>query len=149
MKVKDLMTPDLAYCTPLCTLVDVARIMRGRDCGAIPVVKDTAIGHELVGIITDRDIVMRSVAEGLDPTKLTAGQCMSMIIATVSPDDTLEECADIMEEHQVRRVPVVDRQGNCCGIVSQADVARSAPAAQTADVVREVSQPSANSTPIV
>lgn len=141
MQVKDLMTPEPAYCTPHSTLIDVARLMRGRDCGAIPVVKDSAVGRELVGIITDRDIVIRSIAEGLDPSLLTAGQCMSMVVATVCPEATLEECADIMEEHKVRRVPVVDGRGNCCGIVAQADLARNASAYQTAEVVCEVSQP--------
>lgn len=143
MQVKDLMTADPAYCTAHSTLVDVARLMRARDCGAIPVVKDSAIGRELIGIITDRDIVLRSVAEGLDPMSLTAGLCMSMVVATVSAEASLEECADIMEEHQVRRVPVVDRHGNCCGIVAQADLARRGPPTQTAEVVREVSQPAA------
>lgn len=141
MQVKDLMTAEPAYCTPNSTLLDVARLMRGRDCGAIPVVKDSATGRELVGIITDRDIVIRGVAEGGDPFGLTAGQCMSMVVATVAPEASLEDCADVMEEHQVRRVPVVDRQGNCCGIVAQADLARKGPASQTAEVVCEVSQP--------
>jgi CBS domain-containing protein len=86
MQVKDLMTPEPIYCTPHSTLVDVARLMRDRDCGAIPVVTDRTIGRELVGIITDRDIVIRSVAEGAAPKTLTAGECMSMVVASVSPE---------------------------------------------------------------
>lgn len=142
MQVRDLMTSDPAFCTQHSSLVDVARIMRDRDCGALPVIEDGAVGQELVGIITDRDIVVRSVAEGLDPALLTAGQCMSMVVASVTAEATLEECARIMEEHQVRRVPVVDDRGNCCGIVAQADLARSARLSQVGEVVREVSQPS-------
>jgi CBS domain-containing protein len=141
MQVKELMTAEPACCTQHSNLVDVARLMRDHDCGALPVVEDSAIGEKLVGIVTDRDIVLRAVAEGSDPAEMTAGQCMSMIVATVSADASLEECARIMEEHKVRRVPVVDEQGNCCGIVAQADLARNATLRDIGEVVREVSQP--------
>jgi CBS domain-containing protein len=122
-------------------LADVARLMRDHDCGAIPVVETDATGNKLVGIITDRDIVVRGLADGTDPLRLTAGDCMTMVVATVIPKTSLEDCAQLMEEHQVRRVPVVDDKGDCCGIVAQADLARHAPVKETGEVVREVSQP--------
>jgi len=135
------MTAEPAFCTPHTTLVDVARMLRDRDCGALPVLAEGAVGHELVGIITDRDIVIRSIADGADPGAMLAGECMSLVVATVPQTATLEACAHVMEEHQVRRVPVVDEQGNCCGMVSQADLARHGRLRDIGEVVREVSQP--------
>lgn len=141
MRVREVMTPDPVCCTRNTPLADVARLMRDWDCGAIPVVDADDAGRKLVGIITDRDIVMRGVADGADLSKLCAGDCMSLAVATVTPDRPLEECEKIMEQHQVRRTPVVDVVGNCCGIVSQADLARHAPLDETGEVVREVSKP--------
>lgn len=146
MQARELMTPEPAFCTPHTTLVDVARMLRDRDCGALPVIDEKNIGKELVGIITDRDIVIRSVADGADPAAMLAGQCMSMVVATVPADASLEACAHVMEEHQVRRVPVIDTQGNCCGIVSQADLARHGRLRDVGEVVREVSQPAGTPT---
>src|SRR5262245_1321125 len=141
MQVKDLMTPDPVCCSKDAHLAEVARMMRDTDCGAIPVVDDDATGHKLVGIITDRDIVIRGIADAADPSKLTAGDCMSLAVATVTPETSLEECEHVMEQHQVRRVPVVDDKGHCCGIVAQADLALHAPLPETGEVLREVSQP--------
>lgn len=141
MQARDVMTTEPAFCTPHTTLVDVARMLRDRDCGALPVVSDGTVGQELVGIITDRDIVIRGVADGINPATMLAGECMSLVVATVPEDASLEACAHVMEEHQVRRVSVVDELGNCCGIVSQADLARHGRLRDVGEVVREVSQP--------
>jgi len=84
MFVKEIMSKNLACCTKDTSLVDVARLMRDRDCGALPVVDADAIGNKLVGIVTDRDLVVRALADGADLSKLTAGDCMSMVVATVS-----------------------------------------------------------------
>ena len=81
------------------------------------------------------------VAMGRNPLELTANDCMSRPVCTVEPDADLNECCDILEHNQVRRVLVVDGDGCCCGIVSQADLARHAPSRKTAEVVKEVSQP--------
>lgn len=140
MQVKEIMTPSPVCCSKQTGLPEVARMMRDHDCGAVPVVDDDN-GKKLVGLVTDRDIVVRSVADGADPTKLTAADCMSMVVATVTPERSVEECAEIMEEHQVRRVPVVDDRGNCAGIVALADLARHGPLKEVVEVVREVSQP--------
>jgi CBS domain-containing protein len=116
--------------------------MEEQDCGSLPVV-DARTG-KLVGIVTDRDIVCRAVARGKDPRTTHARECMSDALATVRPDSELEECCQLMESEQVRRVPVVDHAGKCCGIVAQADIARRAPENKSAEVLKTVSQPSSH-----
>ncbi|MEO7190755.1 MAG: CBS domain-containing protein [Vicinamibacterales bacterium] len=133
------MTPNRACCTPATTLRDVARMMLEHNCGEIPVI-ETAGERRLIGVITDRDIVCRGVARGHDPNEATAASCMSQPPVTVTTDTSLTECCQIMEAHQIRRVPVVDQRGACCGIVAQADIAARASAEDTADLVRKVSE---------
>jgi CBS domain-containing protein len=94
-----------------------------------------------VGVITDRDITCRSVAMGNNPLEMTAGDCMSSPCITVTPEMSVEDCCQVMEENQVRRVPVVDESGACCGIVAQADIAQHASKRETARVVKEISAP--------
>jgi CBS domain-containing protein len=139
MRIKDIMTYDPACCTPQTSLKDVARMMLDCDCGEIPVV-DNATNLRPIGVITDRDIVCRSIALGKDPLQMTAEDCMSAPCVAVSPDTTIEECCRILEEKQIRRVPVVDDQG-CCGIVALADIAAHRLRDQLAEVMEEVSQP--------
>jgi CBS domain-containing protein len=138
MNVQAIMTSNPACCTPDTPLPDVARMMVLCDCGAIPVVDNQDSGR-LVGIITDRDITCRTVAQGKDPLDLTARDCMTTSVASITPNDSLQQCEQIMEDRQVRRIPVVDGNGCCCGIVSQADIARKASEHETAEVVREIS----------
>ena len=139
MEVKEIMTPDPACCTPDTTLQRVAEMMVENDCGEIPVV-ESAASKRPVGVITDRDIVCRTVAKGLNPLTLTASDCMTTPCVTVTPETSLDECCRVLEEKQIRRVPVVDASGSCCGIVALADVARHARKRETAEVVREVSE---------
>ena len=139
MEVKEIMTPDPACCTPDTTLQRVAEMMVENDCGEIPVV-ESAAGKRPVGVITDRDIVCRTVAKGLNPLTLTASDGMTTPCVTVTPETSLDECCRVLEEKQIRRVPVVDASGSCCGIVALADVARHARKRETAEVVREVSE---------
>ena len=139
-RVRDVMTADIEVCTPQTELYYVARMMAERDVGAIPVVESTD-SMKPVGIITDRDIVMRAIAKRQDPHGLRAGDCMSTDVLTVTPDMSLDECLNRMEARQVRRVIVVDDDGRCCGIVAQADIALRAPAHETAELVRDISQP--------
>jgi CBS domain-containing protein len=141
MKVREIMTVEPACCTPEAPLNDVARLMVGYDCGQVPVVADQK-NKKLVGVITDRDIVSRAVAEGKNPLDLTAADCMTSSCVTVSPNTSLADCYQLFEENRVRRLPVVDDDGHCCGIISQADVALHGPRQQTAEMLREVSQPS-------
>jgi CBS domain-containing protein len=119
-------------------VVEVARIMLAEDIGSLPVVQ----GERLMGVITDRDIALRVVAEGKDPTDLPVAGIASREIVTVSPEQSLDEALQVMASAQVRRLPVVDG-GRLVGILAQADVARSADEQATGRVVEEISQPSA------
>ena len=136
---RDVMTPDPACCSPSTTLDLVAKMMVLNDCGEIPVI-DAA--DRPIGVVTDRDIVCRVVAEGKNPLAYTAEHYMSQPVVTVSGDTPVEEVVATMEKHQVRRVPVVDDQGCCMGIISQADVAWNEPEQEVAELVREVSRDS-------
>ena len=107
------------------------------DCGEIPV---TDSSNRLIGVITDRDIVCRAVAKGKNPTAMTAAEIMTEPVVCVNEDSSLDEVLSVMEENQIRRVPVVDASGCCCGIISQADVALHAREGQTGELVREVSK---------
>lgn len=117
-------------------------MMVDNDCGEIPVV-DNKESKIPVGVVTDRDIVCRTVAKDKNPLKLTAADSMSKPIVTVTPDTSVEECCRTMEEKQVRRVPVVDAKGALCGIVALADIARETNGGVAGKVVKEVSQPGA------
>ena len=143
MQVKNVMTPDPACCTPDSTLQRVAEMMVENDCGEIPVVENMA-NMKPVGVITDRDITCRTVAQGLNPLTMTVSDCMTTPCVTVTPDTSLDECCRVLEENQIRRVPVVDAGGACCGIVALADIAKHAAKRETAEVVKEVSEPSSS-----
>ena len=140
MQVKEVMTADPACCISGTTLQEVAQMMIDHDCGEIPVVENQETRLP-IGVITDRDIVCRTVARGLNPLDLTVADCMSEPCVTVTPDMSVEACSKIMEENKVRRVPVVDADGSCCGIVALADIALHAKRSVAADVVKEISEP--------
>ena len=137
--VTSVMTANPACCTAETPLRDVARMMIDNDCGEIPVVDDHEARRPL-GVITDRDIAVRAVASGA-ASEAAAGEFMSSPCITVRPDDSLSDCCQVMEQHQIRRVLVVDEDERVCGIVSLADVARHAAQSATAEVVKEVSEP--------
>jgi predicted transcriptional regulator len=112
--------------------------MLQNDCGEIPIIDAS---DRIIGVITDRDIVCRAVAQGKNPLGYTVESCMSSPVVTVDEDDTLEDIVATMEKHRIRRVPVVSDGGMCAGIIAQADVARIAPKREIAELVREVSEP--------
>jgi CBS domain-containing protein len=142
MQVREVMTPNPACCTPDSTLQEVARMMKDNDCGCIPVV-DSHLGMKPVGTITDRDITIRTVADNHNPINMKASDIMTTNIAIVRPQTSIEECFDVMEDREIRRVIVVDEQGKCCGIVAQADVVQSnASPIRTNKVIREISESS-------
>ena len=143
MQVKEVMTADPACCTSKTGLQEVAKLMVDNDCGEIPVV-DNEKTRKPIGVITDRDIVCRTVAQGLNPLDLTVADFMSKPCVTVTPDMTVEECTRVLEQNKIRRVPVVDSDGSCCGIVAQADIALRA-REKVAQVVKEVSEPTSAS----
>jgi CBS domain-containing protein len=136
---KDVMTPEPQCCSPETPLNEVANLMVEADCGEIPVVDGS---NRLIGVVTDRDIVCRIVAKGKNPSSCCAQDAMTQPVVAVLADTTLDEIVAVMEENQIRRVPVVDSGGCCCGIVSQADVAMVARESEVGEMVREVSRDS-------
>ena len=114
-----------------------AKMMKQEDVGLAPVVE----GDRLVGTLTDRDIVVRVVAEGKDPQAVTVREVASTELVTVDPQQDLDEALRLMAQHQVRRLPVVEEDGRLVGVVAQADVARQDDDARTGEVVEEISKP--------
>jgi CBS domain-containing protein len=140
MTARELMTPEPACCTKDTPLPDVARLMVQHDCGEIPVV-DTRERPTVVGVVTDRDIVCRAVANGRNPLDLRVDAVMSTPAVTVQDGAGADEVMRVMETHQIRRVPVVNQNGHLSGIVSQADIARRRPREEAGELVRDVSAP--------
>ena len=138
MTVLDVMAKSPAVCMPTSTIEEVAQMMKAHDCGAIPVV-ESMDSPKPVGIITDRDIVVRLIAEGKSAGEATAKDAMSEGLATASADMSLEAVGELMERNQVRRIPVVDEDGKVIGVVSQADFVLNASDSQTADLLEAVS----------
>ena len=143
MQVKDVMTPDPTCCSAQDPLSKAAQLMVECDCGEIPVVDDTSTKMP-VGVVTDRDIVCRSIAKGLNPLEMQVSEVMSTPLISVRPSDSIEDCCYLMEQNQIRRVPVVDSDGSIVGIVSLADLAETAPRADSGEVLHEVSQKTAS-----
>ena len=118
------------------SVVEAAKLMKGEDSGIAPIVD----GERLVGVITDRDIAIRIVAEGRDPQTTKVEDIASQNLVTVDPQQELDEALRLMAQHQVRRLPVVEEDGKLVGIVSQADVARHADRARTGEVLEQISE---------
>jgi CBS domain-containing protein len=136
MKVRDLMTKEPATVGPDATLGEVATLMKQEDCGSIPVVEDS----RLVGIVTDRDLVIRSIAAGRDPKTQRVSEVMSADPITVGPDDDISAAEKVMSDRQVRRLPVVEK-GKLVGILVTAQVARSENERKTGATLKEISEP--------
>jgi CBS domain-containing protein len=136
MKVRDVMTSDIAIASPDTTLEEIATMMKSEDAGAIPILED----DELLGIITDRDIVIRCIAEGEDPAELTADDILSESPEIVEPDTDAEDALEIMGRRQVRRLPVVE-DGSLVGMVSLGDLAvKRGDLKDTGETLKDVSQ---------
>ncbi|TXD39635.1 CBS domain-containing protein [Lujinxingia vulgaris] len=144
MNIYDIMTSEPACCSPGDSITKAAKLMRDCDCGLIPVVATN--GHQNpIGVITDRDIVCRLIAEGKDLNSCTVGDAMTSTVITVEHAAPLENAINLMESNQLRRLVVVDDNGDVCGVISQADIARQASHTQTGEVVQSVSTPSSGS----
>lgn len=135
--VRELMTPGVETVSPSQPLREAAQMMKAGDFGSMPVVE----GDRLVGVLTDRDIVVRAVAAGLDTSSTRVSEVASREPVVVAADQDLDEALELMAEHRVRRLPVVD-DGRLVGVLSQADVALEAKEKQTGEVLQEISQPS-------
>jgi CBS domain-containing protein len=134
---RDIMTFDPACCSLDTPLDEVARLMVQYDCGEIPVVDRNNCP---IGVVTDRDIVCRVVAQGRNPAGYTAEACMSAPVLTVPDTVPIDEVIALMEDHQIRRLPVVDDGGCCAGIISQADLAATSPPRTTAELLSLISR---------
>lgn len=139
-KCGDIMTRDVACCVPQDSVEHAARMMRNEDVGPIPVVENNQ-SKRLVGIVTDRDLAIKVIAEGRDPKSTRVGDIMTSDPVTCREDDSAKDAMEAMSSHQVRRIPIVDADKRILGIVSQADIAtRVGDSEKTGDVVEEISQ---------
>ena len=135
-KVGDVMSGRPRAVTPETPLTEVAQMMETEDVGSIPVVDN----DRLVGIVTDRDIVVRAIAKGKDPKGMPASAVSTRELVTVRPEDDLSDALELMVRHQVRRLAVMGEDERLVGMVSQADVAREAKEKDTGEVVQSISR---------
>ena len=139
-KCSDIMTRDVVTSSPEATIPEVAQLMKEEDIGPILIV-DNEQSNTLVGIVTDRDIVLKVIAEGRDPNTTRVGDIMSKKLITCQADDDVDVAMQAMAQFQLRRIPVVEDNMRLVGIIAQADVAtRADEPEKTAEVVKEISQ---------
>jgi CBS domain-containing protein len=134
--IKDVMTSNPRSIDADKSVAYAAQMMRDEDVGLAPIVE----GDKLIGMLTDRDIAIRVVAEGRNPDQVTVREVASQHVVTIDPQQDLDEALRIMAKHQVRRLPVVEEDGRLVGVVAQADVAREGDDDRTGKLVEEISQ---------
>lgn len=140
----DVMTLNPVCCLATDTVDKAAKIMKMEDVGSVPVI-DQERTRILIGIVTDRDLAIHVVAEGLDPRSTRIEEVMTRDPVRCNVDEDVEEALDAMKDYQIRRIPVVDEENRIVGIISQADVAtRLKDADETAEVVEEISESAGN-----
>ena len=137
MKVEDVMTADVSFVGPDTSILEIARKMRDGDIGSVPVVDN----DRLVGMVTDRDLVVRVIAEGGDARTKTARDAMSPGILYCFADESVEAVLENMGDQQIRRLPVVDREKRLVGVVSLGDLALSGKRKAAGEALQEISQP--------
>ena len=140
MKVGDVMTHGVEFAPPDATVQEAATIMAEHDVGALPI----GAADALEGILTDRDIILRVVVDGRDPSQVRVRDVMSSMLFTCGPDDTVDAALRTMREHQVRRLPVLDGDEHVIGIVALSDLARaehSAAPEKIVEALRDVAEP--------
>jgi CBS domain-containing protein len=135
-KVRDVMTTRPRAVSPQTPLTEVAELMEVDDVGAVPLVD----GDRLVGIVTDRDIVVRAIAKGKDPRGMPASEVSSRELVTVAPDDDLSDALKLMAQYQVRRLAVTAEDERLVGVVSQADVALHAKEKDSGELLQDISR---------
>jgi CBS domain-containing protein len=136
-QIREVMTKSPRTVRPDDTAVDAVKLMRDEDTGIAPITEDDG---RLVGVVTDRDVAIRVVAEEKDPRTTKVTEIASQNLVTVDPEQDLDEAMQLMADHQVRRLPVVEDDDRLVGIVAQADVARHADPDRTGRVVEEISE---------
>jgi CBS domain-containing protein len=135
-KVREHMTDRPRCVTPETPVYDAAALMASEDVGSLPILD----GDELIGVVTDRDIVVRAVAKQKNPQGMPVREIASSDLVTVRPEDDLSEALKLMASHQVRRLPVVDDDNHLVGVLAQADVASAAREKAVGEMVDEISQ---------
>jgi CBS domain-containing protein len=134
--VRDVMTSNPRTIERSTTVAEAAQLMKSEDVGSVPITD----GDRLVGVVTDRDIVVRAVAEGRDVQSTTVGDIASSDLVTIDPEQSIEEAVRLMGEHQVRRLPVVEEDGRLVGVLAQADIAAAGYDQTTGQLVEEISR---------
>ena len=143
-KCNEVMTQNPVCCLPNDMVAKVAQLMKSKDIGPVPIIENEQT-KKLVGIVTDRDLALKIVAEGRDAKSTKAEVVMTRKVVTCRGEDDVQKALDAMSEHQLRRIPVVDNDNRIIGIIAQADVAtRVDQPAKTAEVVKDISQSNAN-----
>ena len=143
-KCNEVMTKNPVWCLPNDVVAKVAQLMKSKDIGPVPIIENEQT-KKLVGIVTDRDLALKIVAEGRDAKSTKAEVVMTRKVVTCRGEDDVQKALDAMSEHQLRRIPVVDNDNKIVGIIAQADVAtRVDQPAKTAEVVKDISQSNAN-----
>ena len=141
MQIREIMTREVDVIPPDASIRDAAAKMKALDVGAIPVCD----GQKLAGLVTDRDITVRAVAEGRDPSEVRVAEVMSSDIAYCFEDDTVEQAAKLMESKQIRRLPILDRNKQLAGIISLGDISVRAEGSRQKDLageaLEEISEP--------
>src|SRR5919106_2744862 len=133
--IRDAMTNNPRHVEPSTSVAEAAKLLKSENVGSLPVTE----GDRLVGMVTDRDIVVRVVAEGKDVQSATVGEIASRDLVTIDPQQDLDEALRLMAKHQVRRLPVVEEDGRLVGILAQADVAQQGQDSKTGQVVEQIS----------
>jgi CBS domain-containing protein len=133
--IQDAMTSNPTTIETATSAREAAQLMKTKDVGSLPIVQD----GKLVGVVTDRDLTTRVLAEGKD-AETQVGQIASKDVVTVDPQQPLEEAARLMAEHQIRRIPVVEEDGKLVGILAQADVAETGHDKLTGETVQQISR---------
>lgn len=137
MQIQDVMTADVSFVTPDTPILEIARKMREDDIGSTPVVEN----DRLVGMVTDRDIVVRAIADGGDIQTMKARNAMSPGVLYCFADETVEAVLENMGDQQIRRLPVVNREKRLVGIVSLGDLALSGKRRAAGEALKDISQP--------
>lgn len=129
MKVKEVMTPNVKAIWITESLADAAKLMWENDCGVLPIIKD---GRKVIGLITDRDICMGATMRDTHPAAISVEEVMTGQVYAVSPEDNIDQALEVMQQHQIRRLPVINPEGELEGILSMNDIVLHAKAADAA-----------------
>ena len=142
IKIQDVMTMNPDWCLPESSTMEAGRIMKEADVGIVPVV-DSESGRKVVGVVTDRDLCLAVVATGKQPDSVRVREAMTSQVVACHPDDDIRNAIHLMQGNQVRRIPVVDREGMLQGMISTADIVQQAELSPnvTHETMKEVTKP--------